>query len=123
MTQNATEWKPSGKQRAALDAAAEVGFNRTISAVCERANVNRKTFYRWLEHDEDFRSAWESVWRGAVKRHLPGVVMAQIQKALEGDTRAAEYVAKMAGEWVEKKDLTSGGKTLKAYVGFDVEDV
>lgn len=115
--QSATEWKATPKQRAMLEAGAEAGLNRSISAVCKDAGSDRTTFYRWLEKDENFKKAWEGVWYGAVKRHLPGVVMAQIYKALEGDTRAAEFVAKMAGDWVEKKDITSGGEPL---MGFEV---
>jgi hypothetical protein len=115
--QNETDWKPTGKQRAMLEAGAEAGLNRSIKAVCESAGVSRPTFYRWLDHDPDFKTAWEGVWRGAVKRHLPGVVMAQIHRALEGDTRAAEFVAKMAGEWIEKKELT--GKDGEPLLGFE----
>lgn len=106
-----------------LEAATETGLNRSISVVCEAADVSRPTFYRWLENDANFKAEWEEVWHGAVKRHLPGVVMAQVHKALDGDTRAAEFVAKMAGAWVEKKDLTSDGKPIKYLAGLTEDDL
>ncbi len=103
--QNGTEWVPTLKQKAVLRAAAEVGLERNISAVCKEAQVDRKSFYRWLKH-ADFRDAWEAVWHGAIRHHLPGVVAAQLDKALKGDTQAARLIADMGGVLKQKHELT-----------------
>jgi hypothetical protein len=101
-----TSWRPTAKQISVLEAASETGLNRTITAVCENASVTPKTFYGWLKDDPRFREEWESVWHGAIRKHLPGVVMAQVHKALEGDTRAAEFVAKLGGVFIDKQEQT-----------------
>jgi hypothetical protein len=88
---------PTPKQAAVLEAAQEAGLNRSIQRICAAANVDRRGFYRWLEKDPDFRAAWEDIWRGTIKRHMPGVVAAQFAKALAGDTPAARLVADLAG--------------------------
>lgn len=58
--------------------------------------------YFWLDpfdrrHDPGFAAAWDQVWRGTIRRHLPGVVAAMIHKAQEGDVQAARLVADLAG--------------------------
>lgn len=103
--QTETKWRPTKKQAAMLTAASEAGLNRTITAVCEEAGVARPTFYRWLD-DPHFKREWENAWYGATRRHMPGVVAAQIDAALKGDTAAATFVARMAGLWVDRKEIT-----------------
>lgn len=85
------------RQRHVVDNAMEPGIRRSIAAVCEAAGVSRDTFYRWLRDDAEFREAWEAAWRGSIRRHLPGVVAAMIERALSGDVKAARLVADMAG--------------------------
>ncbi len=97
MPQNATDWTPTPKQAAVLEAAQEAGLNRSISAICEAAAVDRKSFYRWLKADPDFKSAWEELWQGSIRRQMNGVVAAMIARALVGDVPAARLVADLAG--------------------------
>jgi hypothetical protein len=96
MPQNTTEWAPSPKQAAVLEAAQQAGFNRSIVAICEEAHVDRAGFYRWLRQDPAFKAAWEDIWRGSIRRHLPGVVSAVLAKALVGDIPAARLIADLA---------------------------
>lgn len=111
MSQNTSPWKPTRKQTAALEAAQEAGLNRSITAICEAAGVDRRGFYRWLENDADFRAAWDDIWRGTIKRHLPGVVAAVVSKAQDGDIPAARLLADMAGLTKHRieADLNHGG--------------
>ena len=104
MPQNTTNWVPTPKQAAVLEAAQEAGLNRSISAICESAGVDRTGFYRWLHKDPQFAAAWEDVWHGTIKRHLPGVVAAVIAKAQDGDIPAARLVADLAGVLMTRMD-------------------
>lgn len=104
MSQNATNWTPTPKQAAVLEAAQEAGLNRSIVALCEAAHVDRKSFYRWFKDDPEFKAAWEEIWTHSIRRHLPGIVAAQVAKALDGDTPAARLVADMAGVLTTRMD-------------------
>jgi hypothetical protein len=104
--QTATEWRPRPKQRAVLDAAMEVGTERTIVAVCREAQVDRKTFYRWLDIDPGFKAAWEEVWHGSIRRHLPGVISAMVDRAQSGDVQAARLLADIYGLTKQKIEIT-----------------
>lgn len=103
---NGTAWTPTSKQKAVLLAAMEVGLNRTITAVCLEARIDRKSFYRWLK-DKQFRDAWEQAWHGNIQHHLPGVISAQLEKALAGDTAAARLVADLAGVLKIKAEVSA----------------
>ena len=106
MTHLDTNWTPSPKQAGVLEAAQEVGLKRTITAIAEAGGVSRKSIYRWLDDDPGFADAWHSIWRGAISRHLPGVVSALIAKAQEGDVPAARLVADMAGVLKQRTQLS-----------------
>lgn len=97
MPQNSTNWTPTPKQAAVLEAGQEAGLNRSISAICEAAGVDRKSFYNWINRDQDFKAAWENIWAHSIRRHMPGVVAAMIAKAQDGDVPAARLIADLAG--------------------------
>lgn len=92
-----TDWRPTTKQRSLLNAASETGLRRSITAVCDESGVSRDSFYRWLRDDASFASAWEEIWHTAIKRELPGVVMAMIERAQSGDVSAGRLIADIAG--------------------------
>ncbi len=131
MPQNTTEWTPTLKQAALLEAAQEAGLNRSITLMCTAAGVDRTSFYRWLRNDPEFAAAWRSVWRDAIGRHLPGVVAAQLAKALDGDTSAARLVADLAGvtltrqrieaEVKQETTLTDHTASLESYLSVVAE--
>lgn len=98
-----TDWRPTPKQRAVLEAATEAGIRRSITAVCNEAGVSRDAFYKWLR-DENFQRAWDDVWHGAIRRHLPGVVAATIERAQSGDVAAARLIAELAGVFKQKHE-------------------
>lgn len=124
MPQNTTEWHPTPKQAAVLEAAQEAGLNRSIVSLCEAACVDRKSFYRWLKDDPDFKAAWEDIWIHSVRRHMPGVVAAVIAKAQDGDVPAARLIADLAGVTRQRIDAAvhqSGTVELKHDVGDRLE--
>ena len=97
------------QQRKVLETAMEPGIGRNIVAVCDAAGVPRSTFYRWLEDDE-FRDAWNDAWYGSVRRHMPGVVAAMIEKAQSGDVAAGRLVADLAGVIISKSQQEQSGE-------------
>lgn len=101
-----------------LDAAQETGTSRTITALCEEAGVDRSLFYRWLRQDPNFRAAWEDTWRSSIKRHLPGVIAAQLDRALNGDTKAARLIADVAG--LIKQKLEHSGEVTQRVISIEV---
>jgi len=109
--QNATAATVKPRQAAVLEAAQKAGLNRNITAICREADIAPSTFYRWLQNDAEFRGLWDSVWSGAIKRHLPGVVAAVIAQALKGDVKAERLVADLAGVITEKRELSGPGGT------------
>lgn len=96
----------SPRQAQLIDCAMEPGIRRTITAVIEAAGVPRVTFYRWLRDDAEFRAAWDGAWRGSIRRHLPGVTAAMIERALAGDVKAARLVVDMAGVITREHRIT-----------------
>ncbi len=124
MPQKTTDWIPNPKQSAVLEAAQEAGLNRSISAICEVAGVDRKSFYNWMKKDDEFKAAWEDIWIHSVRRHMPGVVAAVIAKAQDGDVPAARLIADLAGVTRQRIDAAvhqSGTVELKHDVGDRLE--
>lgn len=117
MSQKSSTWAPTPKQAAALEAAQEAGLNRSITTICEAAGVDRRGFYRWLEKDPDFRAAWDDIWRGGLRRHMPGVVAAMVAKAQDGDVPAGRLLADMAGLTKQRfeADIRHGGTVTHDY--------
>jgi AcrR family transcriptional regulator len=118
MAENGTTWRPTARQAKVLEAASLAGVGRTITAICEEAGVPARTFYNWLRDDPDFKTAWEDSWRVSLKRHLPGVIAAQIDRAINGDTKAARLLADVAG--LIKQKLEHSGEVTQRVIGIEV---
>ena len=121
-TQKYTEWSPTPKQRAVLEAAMTPGVDRTITAICEEAGIVRKTLYNWFKKDADFVNAWNTVWETAIYRYMPSVVAGQHKKALQGNTAAARFIAELGGKMIRKVDITSDGEKIR-FVGVTEDEV
>lgn len=112
MAQNSTEWRPKPRQKKILEEAQEAGLHRSVTVICEEAGIPRRTFYNWLKDDPEFADAWESIWRCAISKHLPGVIAAQIKKALTGDTAAARLLADLAGVIRQHHEIETPGEIV-----------
>jgi AcrR family transcriptional regulator len=118
--QIAAKWHPSPIQARVLECATAPGVQRTITAICEEAGVATSTVYRWLQKDADFAAAWGETWRGSIRRHLAGIVAAQVTQALSGDTPAARLLLEAAG--VLKQEY--GGSApivIRNYIGVKID--
>ena len=100
-----SDWKPTPKEAALLEAAGKIGLNRTVSAICEEAEVSRETYYQ-AQKKPGFRAAWADKARQVVETGLPGVTAAVTQKAIDGDMTAARIALQAAGI------IGSGGMSL-----------
>ncbi len=59
----------------------------SIKATCEKVDIERRTFYRWMEEDEDFRKDIGE----AYKEKLDDVEQALNKKIIEGDATMIRY--------------------------------
>jgi hypothetical protein len=117
ISQNA-DWQPRPRQKAVLDAAKQPGVKRTITAICKEARVTPRTFYNWLGNESGFRDAWNEIWVTSIDDHMPSVVAAQVGRALDGSTRAAEYLTTLSGKMIRKVDIAGGNQIV--VVGIDL---
>ena len=121
MAQDNTLLRLKPKQRELLEVAQNVGLNRNITVVCEEAGVPRRNFYNWLERDPDFREAWETVWYGTIKKHMPGVLSAVVKQAQGGVVQAARLLADISG--IIKQKIALGGDDTLPALRIIVDDV
>jgi len=81
--------------------------------------VHRRTFYLQMANP-DFKAAWEGIWSSSIRRHLSGIVAAQIHKALEGDTQAARLLFEASG--VLKQEYAGNAPlVIRNYIGVKIE--
>ncbi len=53
-----------------------------VRAACEKMGVSRATYYRWIDHDQEFREAAETALQGG-KDEVNDVAEAQLIKAIQ----------------------------------------
>lgn len=82
-----------------LEAAREIGLQRSISAVAIEAGVNRVTIHKWFRDDPDFKAAWEDIPNKLLSNHLPGIYAALIRKAVDGDVQAIKLALEVTGKY------------------------
>lgn len=115
-----------GAQARVLRAAIEAGADRTPEALCKAADVPLFALLDWLDNDSAFIAAWDRIWVGCLRLHLPSVVAATAAKAMAGDVNAARLVADLAG--VVTQRIAHGGDaaapivTASAIAHLDGED-
>lgn len=98
--QNETEWTPTEKQLLVLEAAREIGLQRSISAVAVETGVSRQTIYKWFKDCPEFKAAWDDIPHKLLSNHLPGVYAALIRKAIDGDVQAIKLALEVTGKYV-----------------------
>jgi hypothetical protein len=76
----------------------ESNFN--ISESCRRSGIGRRTFYRWIDSDPEFRESFES----SKSERLDIAEDQLFQKVLKGDTVSILFFLKCQGKhrgWIE----------------------
>lgn len=85
------------RQEEFLREAENAGIKRTITSLCEITGVPISTVYEWFKDDE-FTARWNDVPHKMIRRHLPGVMAAQLHKAIDtADTPAARLLCDTQG--------------------------
>lgn len=77
-----------------------------IKYACEQVNISRRTFYNWLEADEEFRQAVEDVNEESVDF----AENALKKKIREGDTTATIFYLKTKGKkrgYIERTEVAA----------------
>jgi|TARA_R100000081_G_scaffold22955_1_gene10032 hypothetical protein len=98
------------KKEALIKAYAKAFGN--VSKACEAAGVSRKSFYRWMKNDEEFKEAIDSVMADDLfvdfaEEHL-------VEKIRKGDTTAIIFALKTRGKkrgYVERQEIANEHKT------------
>lgn len=100
-----------------------VKLGATHELACAYAGINPDTFYHWMNTKPEFSETIKGAeGAGAVQW------LGKIEKAAsEGNWQAAAWKLERRypekyGRSVQNIDLTSGGKALKAYVGFSPDE-
>ncbi len=106
MAQPRVKWSPTSQQDKLIDVTLDSGLRRSITAICKKANVPRRTFYNWLRDDKGFREYWNGLHLEMIAHHLPGVVSAQVYQALKGNVSAARLLAEIAGQLKTRMEVT-----------------
>ena len=96
LSDESSGWTPTAKQALLLAEAGKGGLGRSVTSVCEAANVSRDSFYRWMKED-GFRRAWNELARQIVEVGMPGVTNAVVQKAVGGNMQAAKLAMQAGG--------------------------
>ena len=78
------------------------GFN--ISKACEETQIARRTYYDWLESDEEFKSSVED----AQEKLIDDAERALQDKIIDGDTTSIIFFLKTKGKqrgYVERQEV------------------
>lgn len=89
-----------------LQAAQVLGFNRSVTVLCEEAGVSRTCFYEWMRDDKEFQNAWREIPLRILQHQLPGIRSAMTKKAQEGDVSAARLIEDITGAITKKLELS-----------------
>ena len=111
------------KKRAFLAAYAN---SANIRAACKAANINRSTYYDWMERDEAFALAAEQA-----KQDYGDLLEAELtsQAVQQHNTTALIVALKMAGRFVDgqhiflHQDARREAKRLAEQYGLDADDL
>jgi len=119
-----TMFKPNQKQIALLRAWADPKQKPTITAVCEAANVDRSTYYRWFDNEE-FVAWFEESWAIAMKGTQHYLDLLGLKKAVK-DYRYWEGMQmkyhKFARKEESKTDENQFKETMKLLKGLIEDD-
>jgi hypothetical protein len=98
---------PTPEQAKLLKVALELDDVSNVKAICEAADIPRSTFYRWLKDIPEFKQRWVNRWRVFLDAEMPEIVDAQIKAAKNGETAAAQFIAKLGNYLTDKVDVST----------------
>jgi hypothetical protein len=103
--QNFTEYEPTEKEKAILEALLNPDNRmKSISDICKIANCTRPVYY--LAFDKPgFKAIYESKSKELVKHAIGPVINAFIKEAVRGSFPHGKVILEMAGLHTEKQDL------------------
>lgn len=87
----------SPKQLLALEALCNLQPKETFSNVADKAGINRRTLYRYLQ-SKVFRLALQSRMEGTAAAYGPGIFMTLCRAALDGDMAAQRIYWQLGGK-------------------------
>lgn len=87
--------------------------NGIISHACDAAKISRKTYYEWMQQDEDFATAVDEIQEGVID-----VVENELMKQIkEGNTTASIFFLKTRGKhrgYIERSEVEHKGGPVSA---------
>jgi hypothetical protein len=102
--QNDTDFTPTPKMRALLDAAIDPAVPPTVSAMCRVARIERKSWYRWRELP-GFLDWFNDACANAYDALRSALVKVGYQKAIEGDFAFWRVMMERCGEYTPRQRI------------------
>ena len=98
----------NNKKKKMAEMLANPEFNGTITELCEKIDVARSTFYKWLE-DEKFVGYVNSLIDKFTDSELSAMWRALIARAKTGDVQAIKLYFELKGKYKTSVDLNASG--------------
>lgn len=108
MTQNETKTNLSDEQMRMANILADPNEQGTIQDKCDRANVSRSSFYRWMKN-KDFVEYLNSIIDQYTDAELSDVWKALINNAKKGDNASIKLYFELKGKYKETKEVQHSG--------------
>lgn len=108
-------FRPTKRMVALIRIMAETDGKPTITEWCEKAGINRGTYYLWFEKQE-FVEWFNKEWQQYMERSIPYLDTVGLRKAVK-DYRYWEGMQMKYGKFSKKADITSGEEPIKLIIG------
>ena len=96
------------KQRKLAEMLCNPDINDSVTAMCEKVNVSRQTFYRWLHENPDFNRYIEWLVENYTNSELANAWKALVKKANSGNVEALKLFFEMKGKYKQTVNLNQG---------------
>jgi hypothetical protein len=111
---------PSNDMIKALKASMDMETKPTVSAMMDKAGLERTQWYRWIK-DPRFVSWWNGLWQEYMRSQVFHLDKISFMKAAS-DFRYMELMQTKYANFSKKLDVTSGGEKLSAGIFIDDEE-
>lgn len=96
----------TGKKRQIAEEIISPEFDGNITALCKKYDINRSTYYRWLDYDPNFRGYCEWLIEQYTESEVPNAWRQLIKKVDGGNLDAITLFFKLKGKFVDKVDVS-----------------